>query len=315
MDDGVAAMLRTLDAAFPAVEQMPAAAARAAVAARRQAVTNLDDADAVDQVIDTSAGSVDVRVYRPPGASDGLLPGVVFCHGGGFVLCDIESHDGFCRAMARHTGAIVVSVGYRLAPEHPAPAAAEDAYGALDWVTRHAAELGVDARRIAIAGDSAGGNLAAVTSILCRERGTPLPVAQVLLYPVIDPSCDSASQHRLATGHFTTRAALQWYWRQYLGGDTLPEPVHLVAPGRAQSLAGLPPAIVVTATLDPLHSEGAAYAGRLRGDGVPVVHRDFRGLFHGFLTMMSFPPAAAARDLLWADMRRLLSTRVPETVS
>lgn len=315
MDDGVAAMLRTLDDAFPAVEQMSAEAARAAVTARRQAVTNIDDAAAEDRVVDTAAGSLGVRIYRPHGAGDAHRPGVVLYHGGGFVLCDIESHDGFCRAMSRHTGSVVVSVGYRLAPEHPAPAAAEDAFAAFHWVARHAVELRVDPRRIAVAGDSAGGNLAAVTSILCRDRGTVPPLAQVLLYPVIDPSCDTASQRLRATGYFTTRAALQWYWRQYLGGTTLPEPAHLVAPARAESLAALPPAIVVTATLDPLHSEGVAYARRLRDDGTAVLHRDFRGLFHGFLTMMAFPPAVAGRELLWSDMRALLAARVPEAVS
>ncbi|WP_197375898.1 alpha/beta hydrolase [Mycolicibacterium baixiangningiae] len=314
MDDGVAAMLRTLGDAFPAVERMSADAARAAVAARRQAVTNGGDADAEDRAIDTAAGLVDVRIYRPRGPVPAPRPGIVFFHGGGFVLCDIESHDGFCRAMARHTDSVVVSAGYRLAPEHPAPAAAEDAYAAFAWVASHAADLGVHPRRIAVAGDSAGGNLAAAVSIMCRERGTPMPAAQVLLYPVIDPSCDTDSQHRRATGYFTTRAALQWYWRQYLGSTTLPEPAYLVAPARADSLAGLPAAVVVTGTLDPLHSEGVAYARKLRADGVSVVHRDFRGLFHGFLTMMAFPPAVAGRDLLWSDMREVLNTRVAEAV-
>lgn len=315
MDDGVAAMLRTLNDAFPAVEQMSATAARAAVAARRPPVTNGNDAEAEDRTITTAAGPLPVRIYRPPGPGRAARPGVVFYHGGGFVLCDIDSHDGFCRAMSRHTDSVVVSVGYRLAPEHRAPAAAEDAYEAFHWTARHAAALGIDPRRIAVAGDSAGGNLAAVVPILCRERSTPLPVAQVLLYPVIDPSCDTDSQRARATGYFTTRAALQWYWRQYLGGATLPDPLYLVAPARAQSLAGLPPAVVVTATLDPLHSEGVAYARRLRADGVTVLHRDFRGLFHGFLTMLAFPPAVAARDLLWSDLRELLTADVAQGVS
>jgi acetyl esterase len=307
MDDGVTAMLRTLDGAFPAVEQMSAAAARAAVAARRQPVLNLDDAATEDVVADAVAGPVPVRIYRPHGVGDAPSPAVVFFHGGGFVLCDIDSHDGFCRAMAAHTGSVVVSAGYRLAPEHPAPAAAEDAYGVFDWVVRHAADLGVDPQRVAVAGDSAGGNLAAVASIVCRERGTARPVAQVLIYPVIDPACDTDSHRQRATGYFTTHAALQWYWRQYLGGSELPAPAWLVAPGRARSLADLPPAVVVTATLDPLHDEGAAYARQLSSAGVPVVHRDFRGLFHGFLTMLAFPPAVAGRDLLWSDMRQAVS--------
>lgn len=307
MDDGVAAMLRTLNDAFPAVEELSAEQARAGVAARRQPVANLDDATAEDRVVDTPAGPVPVRVYRPHGADDAGAPGVVFLHGGGFVLCDIESHDGFCRRMAARTSSVVVSVGYRLAPEHPAPAAAEDAYSAFDWIARNAAELGLDPRRIAVAGDSAGGTLAAMVAILCRDRGTTPPVVQILLYPMIDPACDTASHQRRATGYFTTRAALQWYWRQYLGGSDLSEPARLVAPCRADTLAGLPPAVVVTATLDPLHDEGAAYVRRLRSDGVPVVHRDFRGLFHGFLTMLDFPPASAGRELLWADLREAVS--------
>ena len=307
MDDGVAAMLRKLDDAFPAVEQMPAAQARAAVAARRQPVSNLDDAAAEDRVLDTPVGPIAVRIYRPRTAAGAPRPGVVFLHGGGFVLCDIESHDGFCRAMAAGTGSVVVSVDYRLAPEHRAPAAAEDAYAAFDWVARNAADLGIDPRRIAVAGDSAGGNLAAVTAILCRERGTALPAAQILIYPVIDPACDTASHRRRATGYFTTHAALQWYWEQYLGDEQVPDPPYLVAPLRAGTLAGLPRAVVVTATLDPLHDEGVAYARALRGDGVPVVHRDFRGLFHGFLTMLEFPPAVAGRGLLWSDLQRAVS--------
>ena len=310
MDDGIAAMLRSLDDAFPAVEQMTAADARAAVAARRAPVANLDDASTNDRILDTAAGDLAVRIYRPFGEEDRPRPGVVFMHGGGFVLCDIESHDGFCRAMARHTDSVVVSVDYRLASEHQAPAAALDAYAAFDWVARRAAELGVEPDRIVLAGDSAGGNLAAVAAILCRDRDTVPPVGQVLLYPMIDPACDTPSHQQRATGYFTTHAALQWYWRQYLGGAALPEPAYLVAPARADSLAGLPPAIVVTASLDPLHDEGVAYAQRLRSAGTPVVHRDFRGLFHGFLTMMSFAPAETGRRLLWSDMRRLMGLNV-----
>jgi acetyl esterase len=307
-------MLRTLNGAFPAVEQMSAVDARAAVAARRQVVATDDDVAVSDRLIDTVAGPIAVRIYRPHGGDGQPRAGVVFYHGGGFVLCDIDSHDGFCRTMSRHTGSVVVSVAYRLAPEHPAPAAAEDAYGAFAWVTEHADELGIDPQRIAVAGDSAGGNLAAVTAILCRERDTPMPAAQVLLYPVIDPTFDTVSYQHRATGYFTTRAALQWYWRQYLGGTAVPEPAYLVAPGRAASLAGLPPAVVVTATLDPLHSEGGAYARQLRSAGVAVLHRDFRGLFHGFLTMLDFPPANAGRELLWSDLHEVLNARLQETV-
>ncbi|MGO4443325.1 alpha/beta hydrolase [Mycobacterium sp. 2YAF39] len=302
MDDGVAALMRTIDDGFPAVETMTAQDARSAIAARRLPVENLDDvASAEDRVLPD--GDVPVRVYQPHGDAQ-TRPAVVSCHGGGFVLCDLESHDSFCRALARHTGSVVVSVDYRLAPEHRAPAAAEDCFAAYRWVVSHGADLGVDPSRVVIAGDSAGGNLAAVVSLMSRERGAPMPVAQVLIYPVIEPTFDTASYRAYASGYVNTRAAMKWYWEQYLGGT---EPTDLVAPGRAASHEGLPPAVVVTAGLDVLHDEGAEYAARLRAAKVPVVHRDYPGLFHGFVTMMPVAAGASAREVLWADIRELVS--------
>ncbi|OCB18618.1 esterase [Mycobacterium malmoense] len=304
--DGVRALLRELDAGFPRVETMTADQARTAVAERRQPVTNIDDVRRTeDRTIPGPGGAIPARVYHPHG-EPGDRPAVVFCHGGGFVLCDIESHDGFCRALARGTGALVVSIGYRLAPEHPAPAAALDAFAAFRWVVDHASRLGIDPARTAIAGDSAGGNLAAVTAILCRDRGAARPAAQLLIYPVIEPAFDTDSYRRCATGYFLTRAAMRWYWAQYVGAQTVFDPPHLVAPARAASHADLPPAVIVTAGLDPLHNEGRDYARRLRDGGTRVVHRDFPGLFHGFLTIPSFPPAVSARDLICGDLRELL---------
>lgn len=301
------AMLEALNAGFPRVETMTAAQARAAVAERRVPVDNLDDVgSATDRAIPGPDGAVPVRVYEPHGGTPGDRAAIVFCHGGGFVFCDIESHDGFCRALARGVHAVVVSVDYRLAPEHPAPAAVLDAFTAYCWTVRHAAELGIDPARTAVAGDSAGGNLAAVTALLCHDRGVTPPAAQLLIYPALDPALDTDSYRRYATGYFNTRAAMQWYWRQYLGAQTVFDPPYLVAPARADSHAGLPPALIVTAGLDPLHGEGCDYARLLRGAGVPVVHRDFPGLFHGFLTIQAFAPAASARQLVWADLRRLL---------
>jgi acetyl esterase len=307
MDDGVQAFMRAMNDGFPAVETMSAPEARAVIVGRRLPVENLDDvAGADDRMIPAPAGDIPVRIYRPHGCSE-TRPAVVFCHGGGFVLCNLESHDSFCRAMARHTESVVISVDYRLAPEHRAPAAAQDAFAAFSWVIEYAAELGVDTARVLIAGDSAGGNLAAVTALQCREHGGPMPVGQVLIYPVIDPTFDTSSYAAYASGYVNTRAAMQWYWAQYLGGAELPSPGYLAAPARAASHDGLPTAIVVTAGFDVLHSEGVAYADKLRQAKVPVVHRDYPGLFHGFVTIMPFAAGASARELLWADMRNLVA--------
>jgi acetyl esterase/lipase len=308
IDGDVQAMLDRLNEGFPRVEQMTGAQARAAVAERRMPVENLDDVRSTDdRVVPGDGGAIGVRIYQPHGDPADERPGIVFCHGGGFVFCDIESHDGFCRALARGTQAVVVSVGYRLAPEHAAPAAALDAVAAFRWTVEQAAELGIDPNRIAVAGDSAGGNLAAVTAIVCRDRAVTPPVAQLLVYPAIDPSFETESYRRYGTGYFNTLASMQWYWGQYLSGETVFDPPHLVAPARAESHAGLPPAVIVTAGLDPLHSEGCDYAHRLRDAGVPVVHHDFPGLFHGFMTIQSFAPATSALELVCDDLRRLLA--------
>ena len=307
MDDGVQRFMRSLDDGFPAVETMSAPEARAVLVGRRLPVANLDDvASAEDRRIPGPDGDVPVRIYRPHGG-DRPRPAVVFCHGGGFVLCDLDSHDGFCRAMSRHTDTVVVSVDYRLAPEHRAPAAVLDVFAAYRWVMANAAGLGIDPAGVLVAGDSAGGNLAAVTALLCREHGAPMPVGQVLIYPVIDPSFDTDSYRAYASGYVNTSAAMRYFWRQYLDGDTLPTPGWLAAPLRAASHDGLPPAVLVTAEFDVLHDEGLSYAQRLRAADVPVLHRDYPGLFHGFQTIMPFAAGAAAREVLWAVMRRLLA--------
>ncbi|OBK93625.1 esterase [Mycobacterium sp. 1165178.9] len=311
MDDSfdgvVQTLLDQLNAGFPRVENMTGPQARAAVAERRMPVNNFDDVrSASDRKVPGPGGAVPVRIYEPHGGPSGGRAAIVFYHGGGFVFCDIDSHDGFCRALARGAQAVVVSVDYRLAPEHPAPAAALDAFAVFRWAVDHAPDLGIDPARTMVAGDSAGGNLAAVTAIGCRDRGVTPPAAQLLIYPAIDPTFDTESYQRYATGYFNTRAAMQWYWSQYLGAQTVFDPPYLVAPARAPSHAGLPPAVIVTAGLDPLHSEGCDYARRLRHAGVPVVHRDFPGLFHGFMTIQGFPPAASAQHLVCADLLELL---------
>jgi acetyl esterase len=308
MDDGVQAFMRSLDDDYPDVETMTADEARAVLVGRRLPVANLDDvASADDLLMPGPGGDLRVRIYRPHGDSESR-PAVVFAHGGGFVLCDLDSHDSFCRAMSRHTETVVVSVDYRLAPEHRAPAAAEDVFAAWCWTLEHADELRIDPARALVAGDSAGGNLAAVTALMCRERGAQMPAGQVLIYPVIEPFFDTESYRMYSTGYVNTRDAMQYYWRQYLD-DKMPSPEYMVAPARAESHECLPPAVVVTAGFDVLQSEATSYAQRLRAANVPVVHRDYPGLFHGFLTIMPFSAGAAARELLWSDMRRLLPVR------
>jgi acetyl esterase len=311
LDDEVNDMLEVLDRGFPAVETMSAAQARAAVAARRQPVGNIDDVARTDDLTVPAADghAIAVRVYHPhPSDAAGAGPpaAIVFAHGGGFVLCSIESHDSFCRSMARGCGAVVISVDYRLAPEARAPRAAEDVYDVLSWAVAAGSPLTIDPSRIAVAGDSSGGNLAAAAALLARDRGLPALAAQVLLYPVLDPKCDSPSYDEFAEEHFNTAAAMHWYWENYLGPGRDPDrggfPARYAAPSCADDLTGLAPAVLVLAGRDPLHDEGARYAERLAGQGVPVTCRDYPELFHGFVTIMAFAPGASARELLWSDL-------------
>lgn len=315
-DTEVAELIDVLNAGFPPVHEMSGVEARATIAARRQPVQNIDDVERVeDREVPAPHGAVGVRFYFPHGSAAASLPVVVFFHGGGFVFCDIESHDGFCREMAKETRSIVVSVDYRLAPEHRAPAAAQDAHTTLAWVLEHAAEFGGDPRRVVTAGDSAGGNLATVACMMIKESGGREPAGQVLIYPMLDPSCASESYEKYATGYVNTKAAMEWYWRQYLDGGPIPRPEHHVAPLTASNLAGLPPAVVVTAGWDPLSSEGTSYVAALRRAGVPVLNRSYPELFHGFLTIAPLRAAQSARTLLWRDLRSLITSTDSQEVT
>jgi acetyl esterase len=236
---------------------------------------------------------IPVRIYWPH-AGGNRLPLVVYFHGGGWVIGGLDSHDPLCRALANEVGAVVLSVDYRLAPEHRFPAAAEDAYAATAWVHAHAAELGAAPSRLVVAGDSAGGNLAAVVPLMARDRGGPPLHMQVLVYPVIDCARDTASYRDNAEGYFLTAAHMRWYWEQYLGAADGTHPY--ASPLRARDLSGLPPAYVVTAEFDPLRDEGEAYAQRLRDAGVPVTLRRYDGMFHGFFSLADLLPAARAAN-------------------
>ncbi|CAM3383549.1 alpha/beta hydrolase [Streptomyces albus] len=234
-----------------------------------------------------------VRVYRSAGTPATDAPALLFFHGGGWVLCSLDTHDGLCRELTHLTGALVVSVDYRLAPEHPAPAAVEDAYAALRWATSHLREEeGGDPRRIAVAGDSAGGNLAAAVCLLAAERGCPLPVAQFLAYPVLDARLATESMRTYGDGRFfLTAAHMRWYWGHYLAGAA-PTPHTAPCLASDEALRLMPPAYVLTAECDPLRDEGDAFAARL----TTVRHRTAPGVFHGFLDF--FPQLPQAREAL-----------------
>lgn len=248
-----------------------------------------------DRVLPGPGGSITIRVYRPRGLAS-PAPAIVYFHGGGFVIGSLASHDGVCRFLAAESRALVVSVDYRLAPEHPWPAAPDDAFAAYRWVREHAAELGVDAARISVAGDSAGGNLAAVVCRDAKLAGVPLPKAQALVYPATDLRRTMASHRTFAEGFLLTAREIQWFMDRYVprGGDDLDHP--RASPLSAEDLAGLPPALVVTAGFDPLRDEGRAYADRLEAAGVAVTYRCHRGLIHGFVSFAGAVPAA--RDAL-----------------
>jgi len=226
-----------------------------------------------------------LRIYTPVAAGGGALPALVYYHGGGWVIGDLDTHDALCRSFANESGCKVIAVDYRLAPEHRFPAAVEDAFAAVRWVEANAADIGVDANRIAVAGDSAGGNLAAVVCQLARAERGPQIAFQLLIYPVTDTNTDTDSYRQFATGYFLEREGMEWFLDHYAGGAERTDP--RLAPLRAASLAGLPPAYVVTAGFDPLRDEGRAYAEALKAAGVPVEYVNYEGMIHGFFNLQA----------------------------
>ena len=241
--------------------------------------------DVRDLVAEGPLGPIPLRVYRPAGVTDSRrLPALVFFHGGGWVIGDLETHDVACRQVTAEAGVSVIAVDYRLAPEHKFPAAVDDAWAATRWIAAHATELGIDAERLAVGGDSAGGNLAAGVALLARDAGTPRIRLQILTYPVTDLATESASYAELADGYMLTRDSMRWFRAHYLakeqdGSDWRASPL------RAPSLAGVAPALVITAGYDPLRDEGEAYARKLREAGVSVDAVSFGGMIHGFVPM------------------------------
>jgi len=262
---------------------LPPIEARAASLARRVPPRRPEDVHHVeDRVVPGPAGDLPVRIYRP--SDEPGLPLLVWFHGGGWVIGDLGTVDLSLRKIANGAQCVVVSVDYRLAPEHPFPAAVEDAFAATCWAAEHASELRADRNRLAVGGESAGGTLATVVALLARGTSGPRIAHQTLVYPVTNHDFSTPSYAENAEGYLLTRQAMDWFWGHYLGADGDGSDWR-ASPLRAKSLAGLPPAHILTMEFDPLRDEGEAYAARLQDAGVPVVLSRYEGAIHGSFTM------------------------------
>ena len=248
------------------------------------------------------AGPIPARVYSAD-AGPTPRPTVAYFHGGGWVQGDLETHHGLCARLAKHADAVVVAVDYRLAPEHKFPAGVEDCFAAYRWLRAHARDVGGTSTRVAVAGDSAGGNLAAVISQLAASAGVEVPTCQALIYPAVDFSLETDSHRELADGHVIPRDRIVWYSEQYLRGEPDKSDVR-ASPLRASKLAGQPPALIITAGFDPLRDEGHAYAAKLREAGVDVVYREYPGQIHAFVSLTKAIPQGLACTLEIAEYLR-----------
>jgi acetyl esterase len=271
----------------PPYDTLTPAEAREASARGRQVVQ--PDPPQLDEIKDFDipgpAGAIPARLYRASAANRGATqPVLIYFHGGGWVIGDLDSHDVLCRQLADQSGVVVISVGYRLAPEHRFPAAVDDAFAATQWIAKEAGRLGLDPSRIAVGGDSAGGNLATIAAIMARDQGGPKLAFQLLIYPSTDLSMTQMS-HTEHAGQQPLTAAVMTYFRQhYLGNEDLWTDWR-ASPLSAPSLKKLPPALIITAGHDVLVDEGYDYADRLKVSGVKIEHRHYPGQIHGFITM------------------------------
>jgi acetyl esterase len=289
LDPDAAAVYRAFqNAGRPPYEALTALEARESYALARFA-TNPEAPELArveEFAIPSPHGGIPARIYVPKALRkhDGLSPALVFFHGGGWVVGDLDTHDVACRKLADEGELIVISVDYRLAPEHKFPAAVDDAIAATKWVAANANELGIDSSRLCVGGDSAGGNLAAVVAIAARDGNGPAIAGQVLIYPAVDFAMTHRSHSEPETSVLLTHSVIRWFCDHYLNGTA---DIHdwRASPARATTLIGLPPAYVLTAGADPLRDEGDEYAERLKQAGVPVAYRHFPGQFHGFFTM------------------------------
>jgi acetyl esterase len=291
LDVNVRALLDQMKAAaLPKLWELAPPAARAAMRSRLLNGKETPVGKIENLKIPGPAGDIALRVYTPLDAKDALLPGLVFFHGGGFVIGDLDTHDDLCRCLANGSSCRVVAVDYRLAPEHPFPAAVEDCWTAMKWIAEHASDFGI-AGPIAVGGDSAGGNLAAVVAQLAKAEG-PKIAFQLLIYPVTQlggPEMPSMAEN--AKGYFLERESMQWFTRMYCP-DAAQRSDPRLSPLIARDLSGLPPAYVATAGFDPLRDEGRAYADKLDAAGVSVTHVNYPGMIHGFFSLRGLIPKA-----------------------
>ncbi|HYM32898.1 MAG TPA: alpha/beta hydrolase [Candidatus Cybelea sp.] len=279
----------------PKVWQLTPPEAREAMMALAQAVDAKDIGigRVENRELPGPASTLPIRIYSPiaPGAE--RLPGLVYFHGGGFVIGNLDTHEGMCRILANDSGCRVVSIDYRLAPEHRFPAAVEDAFAAVKWVAEHALELGIDPNCIAVGGDSAGGNLAAVVCQLAKSNGAPRISLQVLFCPATDATADTPSMREFAEGYMLEKSSMIWFFENYCGPNADRSDPRL-SPGLAGDVSGLPPAHIHTAGFDPLRDEGKAYADRLERAGVKVRYVCHDGMVHHFYCMAGAIPYARA---------------------
>jgi len=291
LDPDAAAVFKAFqESGRPPYESVSPAEARELYLAGRAANPEPPELKSVQPLaIPSPAGPIPARIYTPKitRLNAGLAPCLIFFHGGGWVIGDLDTHDVVCRKLADEGQLMVISVDYRLAPEHKFPAAVEDAITATAWIAANAEQLGIDASRLSVGGDSAGGNLAAVVSIAARDGNGPKIAGQVLIYPATDFAMTHPSHREPETSILLTHSVIKWFGDHYLNGPADAADWR-ASPARATTLAGLPPAYVLTAGADPLRDEGDEYAQRLKDAGVSVTHRSFPGQFHGFFTMGKF---------------------------
>jgi acetyl esterase len=272
-------------AGVPTIDELRVSDMRQLLVALGSSNTEPEKVDDVsNREIPGPAGAIPVRVYKPN--ATGPLPILVYFHGGGWVAGNLDTADAICRGLANAAECLVISVEYRLAPEHKFPAALDDCYVAVQWIAANAAQFGGDSSRLAVGGDSVGGNLAAVVTQVARDRGGPPLLFQLLVYPVTDFSFDTVSYRENAEGYMLTRDVMIWFWNHYLPAQSDGDSPQ-ASPLRSRDLRGLPPALVITAGFDPLRDEGEAYASRLRDAGVAVVVRRYDTMIHGFFGLPS----------------------------